>query len=308
MLLLGIITLVITIPLASTYLSTILIRFAFLIFLSGALLSEILGGLFQTTLLTLDKSIVNLDLFLSMSLLPIVLYNSPRVLYINAKTDYKEILAENEGKSGIYVFINKINGNQYVGSAADLGDKKSGRLNRYYRPSYLTNKKLGASKIRRAILKYDYHNFMIGILEYCSIDQLTEREQFYISVLAPKYNILTAAKSSLGYKHSYDSLKKMSQPRPNFSPSKDHKEAIRLANANKILTLETKSKISTTLSHPIYVYTPNLSFLVKYPAITIAKLELKISPTTIKKYCISGEIYKNKYRFSYIPLSDNKNQ
>lgn len=149
---------------------------------------------------------------------------------------------------------------------------------------------------------------MIGILEYCSIDKLIEREQFYIDVLAPKYNILAAAKSSLGYKHSYDSLKKMSKPRPNFSPSKDHKEAIRLANANKILTLETKSRISASLSHPIYVYTPNLSFLVKYPAITIAKLELKISPTTIKKYCISGETYKNKYRFSYIPLSDNKNQ
>jgi hypothetical protein len=79
--------LVLTIPLASQYLSTISIRFAFLIFLSGVLLSEILGGLFQTTLLTLDKSgpgpalagpgILNLDLFLSMSLLPIVLYNSP---------------------------------------------------------------------------------------------------------------------------------------------------------------------------------------------------------------------------------------
>src|SRR5687767_13841880 len=120
MLLLEILILVLTIPLASQYLLTILSRFAFLIFLSGALFSEILGGLFQSTLLTLDKSILNLDLFSSMSLLPIALHNSPRVLYINAKTDYKEILAENEGKSGIYVFINKINGNQYVGSAADL--------------------------------------------------------------------------------------------------------------------------------------------------------------------------------------------
>jgi group I intron endonuclease len=301
--------LVLTIPLASHYLSTILTTdLLFIISLFLCYISEIYGGLFQTILLTFDKSILNLDLFVSMSLLPIVLYNSPRVLYINAKTDYKEILSENKGKSGIYIFINKINGNQYVGSAADLGDKKSGRLNRYYRPSYLTNKKLGASKIRRAILKYNYHNFMVGILEYCSIDKLIEREQFYIDVLAPKYNILTAAKSSLGYKHSYDSLKKMSKSRPNFSPSKDHKEAIRLANANKILTLETKSRISASLSHPIYVYTPNLSFLVKYSAITIAKLELKISPTTIKKYCISGETYKNKYRFSYIPLSDNKNQ
>jgi len=53
MLLLGIITLVMTIPLASLYLSTILIHgFAFLVFLFGDFIidSEILGGLFQTIL------------------------------------------------------------------------------------------------------------------------------------------------------------------------------------------------------------------------------------------------------------------
>jgi len=53
MLLLGIITLVITIPLASTYLSTILIhRIAFLILLFSASASgiDILGGLFQTSI------------------------------------------------------------------------------------------------------------------------------------------------------------------------------------------------------------------------------------------------------------------
>lgn len=294
--LLLIIFLVLTIPLTSQHSSTILI--IDLLFIKSLFLYniiEIFGGLFQTTFIS------------KMSLLLIVLYSTPRVLYINAKTDNKEILAENKNKSGIYIWINKINGKQYVGSAINLGDKASGRLNRYYRPSYLKNQNLGASLIRKAILKYDYHNFMIGILEYCSINQLIEREQFYINVLAPKYNILTVAKFSLGYKHSFESLNKMSQSRPNFSPSEIHREAIRLANVNKILTLETKLKISTTLSHPIYVYTPNLLLLVKYPAITIAKLELKVSPTTIKKYCISGEIYKNKYRFSYIPLGDNQN-
>src|SRR5690242_2100989 len=117
--------LVLTIPLAFHYLSTILTTdLLFIISLFLCYTSEIYGGLFQTILLTFDKSILNLDLFVSMSLLPIVLYNSSRVLYINAKTDYKEILSENKGKSGIYIFINKINGNQYVGSAADLGDKK----------------------------------------------------------------------------------------------------------------------------------------------------------------------------------------
>lgn len=80
---------------------------------------------------------------------------------------------------------------------------------------------------------------------------------------------------------------------------------IRLANLNRVLSSETKSKISTSMSHSIYVYTPDLKFLYKFTAITIAKLELKIAPKTIKKYCLSGKIYKDKYRFSYTPLSNN---
>jgi hypothetical protein len=59
------------------------------------------------------------------------------------------------------------------------------------------------------------------------------------------------------------------------------------------------------MSHFIYVYTPDFKFLYKFSAITIAKLELKIAPKTIKKYCLNGEVYKNKYRFSYTFLSNN---
>jgi group I intron endonuclease len=157
------------------------------------------------------------DLIMSMSLLPIVWYNTPQVLYINAFTDIKQILDENKGKSGIYIWINKLNGKRYVGSALDLGDKKSGRINRYFRPSYLTNVKLGSSKIRRAILKYGLNNFMVGILEYCSKDKLIERENFYLNVLLPEYNILKIAYTSYGYKHSEESMLKMRGRRPNFS-------------------------------------------------------------------------------------------
>lgn len=47
---------------------------------------------------------------------------------------------------------------------------------------------------------------MIGILEFCPKDSLIEREQFYLDKLQPEYNILKIAYSSLGYKHTIESI------------------------------------------------------------------------------------------------------
>jgi group I intron endonuclease len=237
-------------------------------------------------------------------LLPVVLYNTPKVLYINLEKEKENMLFENKGKCGIYIWINKLNGKQYVGSAKDLGDRKSGRLNWYFRSSYLTNSSLGSSAIRSAIQKYGYENFMVGILEYTTHEELVLREQFYIDQLSPEYNILKLAYSSLGYKHTEESLNKMRGLRPNYSLSETHKETIRNLNRNRIFSQESLNKIITKVSKPVYVYTPELKLINKYSAITIAKKELKISTTTINKYCLSNQTYKNKYKFSFTPLHD----
>lgn len=94
----------------------------------------------------------------------------------------------------------------------------------------------------------------------------------------------------------------MKGPRPNYSPSDSQREAIRGGNTNKIISPESRMKISKSLSKAVYVYTPDIKLITKYSAVTIAKKELRIGPATIKKYCESGKIYQNKYRFSYVPL------
>ena len=48
------------------------------------------------------------------------------------------------------------------------------------------------------------------ILEYCKLEDLREREDYYIDSLKPEYNILQKAGSSLGYKHSEEAKIKMS--------------------------------------------------------------------------------------------------
>jgi CRP-like cAMP-binding protein len=63
--------------------------------------------------------------------------------------------------------------------------------------------------IHKALIKYGYENFSLEILEYCEIDKLIAREQFYFQNLKPQYNLLQTAGSSLGYKHSEETLAKM---------------------------------------------------------------------------------------------------
>ena len=53
-----------------------------------------------------------------------------------------------------------------------------------------------------AILKYGYSEFTLEILEYCSPEKCIEKEQYYIDLLKPEYNILQKTGSLLGFKHS----------------------------------------------------------------------------------------------------------
>lgn len=53
-----------------------------------------------------------------------------------------------------------------------------------------------------AILKYGIANFSLYILEYCEPDIIIEREQFYLDLLKPEYNICKIAYSALGRKLS----------------------------------------------------------------------------------------------------------
>lgn len=110
----------------------------------------------------------------------------PIITYTNVDRNKFIIYEENVNKSGVYRWINKINGKSYVGSSVSLGN----RFNDYYSLSSLTRKVKGSIIIYRALLKYGYKNFNLDILEYCKISVLIEREQYYLDHLKPEYNIL----------------------------------------------------------------------------------------------------------------------
>lgn len=128
----------------------------------------------------------------------------PIKTYNNAKTQKSDIINDNKNKAGIYLWF--INGKTYVGSSVNLKN----RFINYFNPSYLSRYKKG-SLIYNALLKYDYSNFTLIILEYWKKKNflLLAREQFYLESIKPDYNLLKIAGNSIGYKHSVRTQKSL---------------------------------------------------------------------------------------------------
>lgn len=62
--------------------------------------------------------------------------------------------------------------------------------------------------ISRSMLKHGYSNFSLEIFEYCKPTEVISREQYYIELLNPEYNILQKAGSCLGVKRSAETIAK----------------------------------------------------------------------------------------------------
>lgn len=96
-------------------------------------------------------------------------------------------------KSGIYKIENQITKDIYIGSSVNLNNRKS----RHFKD--LENSKHHSIILQRAIDKYKIENFKFIIIEYCSVKDLLIREQYYLDLLQPLYNILKNAGNSLGH-------------------------------------------------------------------------------------------------------------
>lgn len=127
------------------------------------------------------------------------------IVYIEVDSLKKIILDENKGKSGIYMFTNKVTKDFYIGQSKNLYN----RFLNYFNLSYI--KRLGPSRIGRAIIKYGYSSFSLTILEYCDKSDLTVREQYYLDRLNPAYNILKIAGAyNDGFTHTEETKGKIS--------------------------------------------------------------------------------------------------
>ena len=139
------------------------------------------------------------------------------ILYKNLN-EAKEVFSSNfKNKAGVYQLVNLVNNKLYIGSSADLNR----RLNEYLNPSYIArNLAKGNSIIMNALLKYGYMNFGIIVLETIEFESnlskterktlILNREQYYMDLIKPDYNLNKIAGSNLGRIYSKEVRAKMS--------------------------------------------------------------------------------------------------
>lgn len=103
---------------------------------------------------------------------------------------------------GIYQIKNKINNKSYIGSSSRLKFRWS---------RHLTDLKCNihhSLALQRACNKYGIDSFEFIVLEYCKDDELLQKEQYYLDVLKPEYNICKIAGNCAGVKHSTETIEK----------------------------------------------------------------------------------------------------
>lgn len=88
---------------------------------------------------------------------------------------------------GVYKIINTINGKVYIGQAQDIERRWN-----YHKYSALKGE---SNVLYKAMRKYGIDNFSFEVIEECSIEELNEKEIYYIE----QYNSYIHAENSNGY-------------------------------------------------------------------------------------------------------------
>ena len=200
----------------------------------------------------------------------------PAATYLNSDTQKLDILNNNQGKTGVYRWTSRESGKSYVGSSVDL----KARLKNYFNISYLEGEfKRNKSLIYRAILKHGYSGFSLDILEYCDVTALLEREQYYLDLYKPEYNLRKFAFSNLGLKHTEAT-----------------KDIMRLNSLGRTHTDESKAKMvaSCPKSQGVIITDNNTREAKELLSIRRAAEYIGVHHSVVAKYIRKQNFYRGK--------------
>jgi group I intron endonuclease len=231
------------------------------------------------------------EFIIEKNLNPVFIYEN-----LSDKTVKSRVLKDTKNLSGIYLILNKVTLDYYIGSAS------TGRFHARF-SNHLFNFN-GSKVVKNAVKKYGKSSFAFMVLELFpeivtkeNNKKLLDLEDFYLKSLLPNYNILTEAGSSFGYKHTETTRLNMKA-----SYSEERRMAIGDLNKGKTFspdTIELMKKSALNRIKPIYsaegiqnmkknskailVYNMDYTVYGEFSSITEASKSLGCSQKTIAR-------------------------
>lgn len=169
--------------------------------------------------------------------------------------------------SGIYKIENKTTGDIYIGSSKTINSRFASHL------SLLRNNKHQNNYLQNSWNKYGEENFVMTIVELCDEELLVEKEQYYIDILNPSFNITKEVVRNIPSEES--------RLKHSITKKKMFEEGI-------IPKFNTKE---------IYQYNLDGNFVKKFDSIADACKELQCHPSGINR-CARG-IYEQQVGFQW---------
>ena len=213
------------------------------------------------------------------------------------------------GKSGVYLILNNLNGDSYIGSARSSSSRHN-RLYIRFRNHFFNSEKSTNIYLRRSIEKYGKQHFSFNIILFDEPQKILDLETFYIQKYKPVFNFLQFGSGSIGYKHSEETKLKM---KSNYSEERRLK--ISYLNKNRKITestrelmkqaaqTRTKTEINTKFklsrSKPTSIFNINGEFVKGFNSAKEVSVYLKTDYRTIRRHIKSEKPLKNGLIIKY---------
>lgn len=145
------------------------------------------------------------------------------------------------GVSGIYRYVNLVNGKSYVGKSVDLHHRHLEHMR------YLRAGTEPCVKLNRAWQKYGEDNFQYEILCYCNREDLNDMEREYISKFDSfrnGYNCTEGGDGMQGFHHTEESKKRIGDAFRGREISDAQRKLLSDVQKGKTLTAEHRAALS----------------------------------------------------------------
>lgn len=162
-------------------------------------------------------------------------------------------------ESCVYSITNKINNKKYIGFTFKFIKRKNDHINALRKNNHVN------TYLQNAWNKYGEENFIFEVLEFCSKNNLAKREDFWVKMFNTTnkkngYNIKLTDPNNKTI-HSKETKLKIStskkgkpSSRRGIKQTKEHSEKIRFANLGKKRSNKTKEKISLSAKNKIVTF------------------------------------------------------